>query len=104
MCGALGQHQRLAALALSVDDLGSDCVRSGLINGKVPAYIVNPRVLRQIDPRVPPTGTWGAQPSPAPGLHEHPLTSALGAISTKNTDCTVQLLAISYDPKKVGRH
>jgi hypothetical protein len=56
MFGALGQHQRLAALALSVDDLGSNCLRSGLINGKVPAYIVNPRVLRQIDPRVQQAG------------------------------------------------
>lgn len=46
MFGALGQHQHLAALAVSADDLPSNRIRSCLINGKVPEYILNPRILR----------------------------------------------------------
>ena len=52
MSGALGQYQHLAALAIGFDDLSSNGVGSGLVNGKVPEYILNPSVLRQVNPRV----------------------------------------------------
>ena len=40
MFGALGQH--LATLAIGGDDFGSNRVRSGLGDGKVPEYFLNP--------------------------------------------------------------
>ena len=40
MFSALGQHQHLAALAIGVDDLGSNRVGLGLVNGKVPEHIL----------------------------------------------------------------
>ena len=45
MFGALGQHQHLPSLAVGVHDLGSNRVRSGLVDGKVSEYILNPRFL-----------------------------------------------------------
>ena len=52
MFGALGQYQYLSTLAIGVFDLGGNRVRSGLVGGKVTEYILNPRLLRQINPRV----------------------------------------------------
>ena len=52
MFGALGQYQYLSTLAIGVFDLGGNRVRSGLVAGKVTEYILNPRLLRQINPRV----------------------------------------------------
>ena len=52
MFGALGQYQYLLTLAIGVFDLGGNRVRSGLVGGKVTEYILNPRLLRQINPRV----------------------------------------------------
>ena len=52
MFGALGQYQYLSTLAMGVFDLGGNRVRSGLVGGKVTKYILNPRLLRQINPRV----------------------------------------------------
>ena len=52
MFGALGQYQYLSTLAIGVFDLGGNRVRSGLVGGKVTKYILNPRLLRQINPRV----------------------------------------------------
>jgi hypothetical protein len=40
MFGALGQH--LATLAIGGDDFSSNSVRSGLGDGKVPEYFLNP--------------------------------------------------------------
>lgn len=52
MFGALGKHQHLPVLTVGNYDLGSNRVRSVLVNGKVPEYILNPRFQRQINPRV----------------------------------------------------
>ncbi|MDP1638966.1 MAG: hypothetical protein Q8L62_13055 [Candidatus Nitrotoga sp.] len=42
MFGALGQY--LATLAIGGDDFGSNRVRSGLGDGKVPEYFLNPKL------------------------------------------------------------
>jgi len=76
-----GQHQHLASIAVSVDDLGSNRARSGLINREVPEYILNPCLLRQIYPRVQRarrdrqivrrTGGLGCCVASWPALHEN---------------------------------